>query len=71
VQYGKVYRSADGGSSWSVVPSDGLGSSAAAERLWLSPGLPDRIFVVSAARGALIFDLPNDLAQVNPNTSSQ
>ena len=71
VQYGQVYRSVDGGSSWSLVPGDGLGNSAAAERLWLSPGLPDRIFVVSAARGALIFDLPKDLAQVNSKTSSK
>jgi len=71
VQYGQVYRSVDGGSSWGLIPGEGLGNSAAAERLWVSPGLPDRIFIFSAARGALVFDLPKDLAQVNPITSSQ
>lgn len=59
VQYGKVYRSTDGGESWNLFPSEGLENSSV-RRLWFAPGLPDRIFALSAARGALVFDLPPD-----------
>ncbi len=57
VQYGKVYRSQDGGASWQAFPSDGLENSSV-HTLWLSPDIPGRIFALSAARGALVFDLP-------------
>jgi photosystem II stability/assembly factor-like uncharacterized protein len=57
VQYGKVYRSLDGGSSWQPLPSDGLENSSI-HTLWLSPDIPGRIFALSTARGALIFDMP-------------
>ena len=57
VQYGKVYRSVDGGSSWNLFPSDGLEHSGV-RMLWFAPDLPARIFALSAARGALFFDLP-------------
>jgi photosystem II stability/assembly factor-like uncharacterized protein len=56
VQYGKVFQSLDGGTSWQPFPSDGLENSSV-RRLWLAPGLPGRIFALSAARGALVFDL--------------
>ncbi len=56
VQYGNVFRSLDGGSSWQAFPSDGLEHSAV-HTLWLSPDIPGRIFALSAARGALVFDL--------------
>lgn len=69
VQFGKVYRSTDGGTSWSIFPSEGL-ENPAAQRVWFSPGLPDRIFVLSAARGALVFDLAPSVAQVQTVTSS-
>ena len=57
VQYGKVYRTADGGDSWQVFSSEGL-EGAAIRMLWFAPDLPRRIFALSAARGALVFDLP-------------
>jgi photosystem II stability/assembly factor-like uncharacterized protein len=57
VQYGKVYRSFDGGASWEPFPSDGLENSSV-HTLWLSPDIPGRIFALSAARGALVFDMP-------------
>jgi photosystem II stability/assembly factor-like uncharacterized protein len=57
VQYGKVYQSMDGGNSWKVLPSDGLEHSSV-RMLWFAPDLPARIFALSAARGALFFDLP-------------
>jgi photosystem II stability/assembly factor-like uncharacterized protein len=57
VQYGKVYRSLDGGTSWQLFPSDGLENSWV-HTLWLSPDIPGRIFALSAARGALVFDMP-------------
>jgi photosystem II stability/assembly factor-like uncharacterized protein len=57
VQYGKVYRTVDGGSSWQVFSSEGL-EGAAIRMLWFAPDLPRRIFALSAARGALVFDLP-------------
>ena len=57
VQYGKVYQSLDGGISWSLFPSDGLENSSV-RRLWFAPGLPGRIIALSAARGALTLDLP-------------
>jgi photosystem II stability/assembly factor-like uncharacterized protein len=57
VQYGKIYRSTDGGETWTLFPSEGLENSSV-RRLWFAPGLPDRIFALSAARGALVFDLP-------------
>ena len=56
IQYGNVFRSRDGGSSWHAFPSDGLEHSAV-HTLWLSPDIPGRIFALSAARGALVFDL--------------
>jgi hypothetical protein len=63
VQYGKIYHSLDGGSSWKLFPSDGLEHSAV-RMLWFAPDLPARIFALSAARGALFFDLPQpDLAK--------
>ena len=63
VQYGKIYHSSDGGSSWELFPSDGLEYSAV-RMLWFAPDLPARIFALSAARGALFFDLPQtDLAR--------
>jgi photosystem II stability/assembly factor-like uncharacterized protein len=57
IQYGKVYRSLDGGTSWQLFPSDGLENSSV-HTLWLSPDIPGRILALSAARGALVFDLP-------------
>jgi photosystem II stability/assembly factor-like uncharacterized protein len=71
VQYGKIYRSTDGGESWTLFPSEGLENSSV-RRLWFAPGLPDRIFALSAARGALVFDMPpNTGGQVNAIGSSQ
>jgi photosystem II stability/assembly factor-like uncharacterized protein len=57
IQYGRVYRSLDGGTSWQVFPSDGLENSSI-QFLWLAPEIPGRIFALSAARGALVFDMP-------------
>jgi photosystem II stability/assembly factor-like uncharacterized protein len=57
IQYGKVYQSLDGGTSWRLFPSEGLENSSV-RRLWFAPGLPGRIIALSAARGALVFDLP-------------
>jgi photosystem II stability/assembly factor-like uncharacterized protein len=57
VQYGKIYQSEDGGSSWKLFPSDGL-EQTPVRMLWFAPDLPARIFALSAARGALFFDLP-------------
>jgi photosystem II stability/assembly factor-like uncharacterized protein len=63
VQYGKIYQSLDGGSSWKLFPSDGLEQSSV-RMLWFARDLPARIFALSAARGALFFDLPQpDLAK--------
>ncbi len=55
-QYGKLYRSLDGGSSWMPFPSDGLENSSI-RMLWFAPDLPERMFVLSGSRGALVFDL--------------
>jgi photosystem II stability/assembly factor-like uncharacterized protein len=57
IQYGKVYQSLDGGTSWRLFPSEGLENSSV-RRLWFAPGVPGRIIALSAARGALVFDLP-------------
>jgi photosystem II stability/assembly factor-like uncharacterized protein len=57
VQYGKIYQSLDGGSSWKIFPSDGL-EQTSVRMLWFARDLPARIFALSAARGALFFDLP-------------
>jgi photosystem II stability/assembly factor-like uncharacterized protein len=57
VQYGNIYRTMDGGDSWQSFPNDGL-EGAAIRMLWFAPDLPQRIFALSAARGALVFDLP-------------
>ena len=57
VEYGKVYRTVDGGDSWQAFPDEGL-QGAAIRMLWFAPDLPRRIFALSAARGALVFDLP-------------
>jgi photosystem II stability/assembly factor-like uncharacterized protein len=71
VQYGKIYRSTDGGETWTLFPSEGLENSSV-RRLWFAPGLPDRIFALSAARGALVFDLsPDTGGQVNSVGSAQ
>jgi photosystem II stability/assembly factor-like uncharacterized protein len=55
IQYGKVYRSEDGGTSWQMFPSEGLESSSV-HTLWLSADIPGRMVALSAARGALVFD---------------
>jgi photosystem II stability/assembly factor-like uncharacterized protein len=57
VQYGNVYRTVDGGNSWQPFSNEGL-EGAVIRMLWFAPDLPRRIFAVSAARGALVFDLP-------------
>jgi photosystem II stability/assembly factor-like uncharacterized protein len=57
VQYGNVYRTVDGGDTWQSFSSQGL-EGAAIRLLWFAPDLPQRIFALSAARGALVFDLP-------------
>jgi photosystem II stability/assembly factor-like uncharacterized protein len=57
VQYGNVYRTLDGGYSWHVFPNEGL-QGATIRMLWFAADLPQRIFALSAARGALVFDLP-------------
>ena len=57
VQYGSVYHSTDGGASWNLFPSGGLENSSI-RRLWFAPGLPGRMLALSAARGVLVFDLP-------------
>jgi photosystem II stability/assembly factor-like uncharacterized protein len=57
VQYGVVYRSGDGGDSWQPFSIDGLRDSAI-RSLWFAPDLPRRMFALTAARGALVFDLP-------------
>ncbi len=63
VQYGKIYRSLDGGNSWALFPSEGL-EQFSIRMLWFASDLPARIFALSAARGALFFDLPQpDLAR--------
>jgi photosystem II stability/assembly factor-like uncharacterized protein len=56
VQYGKIYQSSDGGSSWRPFPSDGL-EQTAVRMLWFAADLPARLFALSASRGALFFDL--------------
>jgi photosystem II stability/assembly factor-like uncharacterized protein len=58
VQYGRVYRSLDGGASWTPFPSDGLQNSPI-RMLWFAPDLPGRLFAVSASRSTLVFDLPH------------
>jgi len=57
VQYGNVYRTVDGGGSWQAFSNEGL-QGAAIRMLWFAPDLPRRIFALSVARGALVFDLP-------------
>lgn len=57
VQYGNIYRTLDGGDSWQAFSSEGL-EGAAVRMLWFAPDLPRRIFALTAARGALVFDLP-------------
>jgi photosystem II stability/assembly factor-like uncharacterized protein len=56
IQYGKVYRSFNGGTSWQVFPSEGLENSSV-HTLWLSADIPGRMIALSAARGALVFDI--------------
>jgi photosystem II stability/assembly factor-like uncharacterized protein len=71
VQYGNVYRTADGGSSWQQFSNQGL-EGAVIRMLWFAPDLPRRIFALSAARGALVFDLPQaTVAQRNDRTIIQ
>jgi photosystem II stability/assembly factor-like uncharacterized protein len=70
VQYGQIYQSTDGGNSWKIFPSDGLEHSSV-RMLWFAPDLPARIFALSAARGALFFDLPEpDLAKQDDHAVS-
>jgi photosystem II stability/assembly factor-like uncharacterized protein len=57
VQYGAVYRTVDGGESWRLFSDEGM-RDAAIRTLWFAPDLPRRIFALTAARGALVFDLP-------------
>ena len=57
VQYGRVYRTVDGGDSWQSLSSVGL-EDAAIHTLWFASDLPRRIFALTPARGALVFDLP-------------
>jgi photosystem II stability/assembly factor-like uncharacterized protein len=57
VQYGNVYRTVDGGDSWQAFSNEGL-QGAGIRMLWFAPHLPQRIFALSVARGALVFDLP-------------
>ena len=57
VEYGDIYRTTDGGDSWEKFSSEGL-SGAAIRMLWFAPDLPHRIFALSVARGALVYDLP-------------
>jgi photosystem II stability/assembly factor-like uncharacterized protein len=57
VQYGNVYRTVDGGDSWQTFSNEGL-QGAGIRMLWFAPDLPQRIFALSVARGALVFDLP-------------
>ena len=57
VQYGKIYRSMDGGTSWTPLPSEGL-SHTSISSLWSAPDRPNRIFALSATRGVFMFDLP-------------
>jgi photosystem II stability/assembly factor-like uncharacterized protein len=66
IQYGKVYRSLDGGTSWQVFPSDGLENSSV-HTLWLSADIPGRMIALSAARGALVFDLDQAGAAQQPD----
>jgi photosystem II stability/assembly factor-like uncharacterized protein len=71
VQYGNVYRTADGGDSWQPFSNDGL-AGAAIQMLWFAPDLPKRIFALSSARGALVFDLPQaTVAQQNDHAVIQ
>jgi photosystem II stability/assembly factor-like uncharacterized protein len=68
VQYGAVYRSLDAGGSWQLMSSDGLRDSAI-RSLWFAPDLPRRMFALTAAKGALVFDLPQaDVAQQGDHT---
>jgi photosystem II stability/assembly factor-like uncharacterized protein len=57
IQYNAIYRTVDGGESWQPFSTDGL-QDAAIHTLWFAPDLPRRIFALTAARGALVFDLP-------------
>jgi photosystem II stability/assembly factor-like uncharacterized protein len=57
VQFGTVYRTVDGGESWQSFSSDEL-RDAAIRTLWFASDLPRRIFALTTARGALVFDLP-------------
>jgi len=66
VQYGNVYHTVDGGDSWQAFSNQGL-EGAAVRMLWFAPDLPQRIFALSAARGALVFDLPQATAAQHDN----
>jgi photosystem II stability/assembly factor-like uncharacterized protein len=57
VQYGVVYHTVNGGESWQSLTDNGL-RDGAIRTLWFAPELPRRIFALTAARGALVFDLP-------------
>jgi len=62
VQYGKIYRSLNGGTSWTALSDDGL-ANASIRALWFAPEIPGRIIALSSARGTLTLDMPQaDLA---------
>ena len=71
VQFGRIYHSLDGGTSWELYPSDGLENSSV-RRLWFAPDLPGRMLALSAARGVLVFDLPqqDSGARVDPTKNT-
>ena len=56
VQYGRLYRSADGGSSWSAVP-DGVMEGSRIRSLWIAPQDPDKVFALTADMGVLLLKL--------------
>ena len=54
-QYGRIYRSVDGGSEW--TPLAGGLNGALIDFLWIAPWLPDRAFASAREQGILYFDL--------------
>lgn len=72
VQFGRIYHSLDGGTSWELYPSDGLENSSV-RRLWFAPDLPGRMLALSAARGVFVFDLPqlDSGARVDANKNTE
>jgi photosystem II stability/assembly factor-like uncharacterized protein len=68
IQYGNVFRSLDGGATWNSLPGGGL-ENASVRALGFVSNIPARIIALSAARGALTFDLPE--AQVAGQAGTQ